>query len=183
MPEARSSLHDVIRPGRFGPARPDEHGLVIAEHRGRRIVQVTAWQETRDPVYHRIRSLVSVADAILDIGGARFWIVSDDPDTMSRLGNAFGIREASVLDLSHSRTCIALEGPSVRRALAKGVPLDLHPAIFREGEAAQTVVDHVGILIRRTGTDRFELFVPRSYAVSLWAWLTESAAEFGYEVI
>jgi sarcosine oxidase gamma subunit len=29
----------------------------------------------------------------------------------------------------------------------------------------------------------FDLFIPRSYAVSFWEWMTDAAMEFGYKVI
>ncbi len=34
------------------------------------------------------------------------------------------------------------------------------------------------ILWRAPGGDRFDLFVGRSYAVSLWEWLLDAAAEY-----
>ena len=73
-------------------------------------------------------------------------------------------------------------GLKARNVLAKGVAVDLHTSIFPVQAIAHTMVEHAGVLVHRVGPEAFELYVPRSYAVNLWHWLTESAAEFGYGV-
>jgi len=77
---------------------------------------------------------------------------------------------------------LELSGPAVRRLLAKGVGLDLHPRVFAVGETALTMLAHQHVQLTRTGTDDFELVAPRSTAHDLWDWLQVSAAEFGLEV-
>jgi sarcosine oxidase subunit gamma len=63
------------------------------------------------------------------------------------------------------------------------VPIDLHPKAFPAGAAAITHAAHIGVILWRPDeTDRFVLGSARSYSVSLWHWLMESAAEFGTSV-
>ena len=40
---------------------------------------------------------------------------------------------AAIVDQSHGRTILRVTGPKVRDALAKGVPVDLHPRAFTDG--------------------------------------------------
>ena len=74
----------------------------------------------------------------------------------------------------------ACGGPKARDALAKGVPIDLHPRVFRPGDAAVTSA-HIGVhLWQVDDAPTYELIVPRSFAVAFREWFDEAAAEFGY---
>ncbi|MEI9964423.1 MAG: sarcosine oxidase subunit gamma family protein [Caulobacteraceae bacterium] len=89
---------------------------------------------------------------------------------------------ASVSDQSDGYAAVELGGSDARRALAKGVPLDLHPAAFAPNDVAVTLIAHVGAVVWRAD-DAFLVAVFRSYAGSFWGWLAQSAAEFGLEVV
>lgn len=96
-------------------------------------------------------------------------------------GRVAGI--AAVADQSSGYGVLRLEGPRVRDVLAKGVPIDLDPSVFRPGDAAVTLAGHVGIVLWQAGEEPgYDVAVFRSYAESFWAWLTASAAEFGLSV-
>lgn len=91
---------------------------------------------------------------------------------------------ASVVDQSDGYAVLRISGPRVRDALAKGVPLDLHPRAFQVGDVAATVVSHIGTTFwrlddRQDGAPVFEFVIFRSLATSFWHWLDESASEFG----
>ena len=67
--------------------------------------------------------------------------------------------------------------------LAKGIAIDLHPRAFKPGDVALTIAAHIGVQLWQVDeAPTYEIAVPRSLAKSLWAWLSASAAEFGYEV-
>lgn len=90
---------------------------------------------------------------------------------------------AAIMDQSHGRVTIAIEGHNARAVLAKGCRLDLHPRAFASGHVASTAIAQVGCLIHQSdASPRFELTIFTSYARPLFHWLTESAAEFGYEI-
>ncbi len=90
---------------------------------------------------------------------------------------------AAISNQSDGRTIIRVSGPNARDALAKGVPLDLHPKSFRPGHAAATIVAHIGVsLWQLDDAPSYELAVFRSFAVALWEFLIESSAEFGVSV-
>ena len=89
---------------------------------------------------------------------------------------------AGVIDQGSGLHALELSGPAVRRTLAKGLGLDLHPRVFEVGETALTLLAHQHVQLTRTGADDFELVAPRSTAHDLWDWLQASAVEFGLEV-
>ena len=91
------------------------------------------------------------------------------------LGNA-----ASLFDWSDSRALLELSGPRVRETLAKGLPVDLHPRVFKPGCAAVTRIGHIGVTLWQTdAAPRYLMAVPRSYAGDLLRWLLQAGAEYG----
>lgn len=90
---------------------------------------------------------------------------------------------ASVMDQSHGRVIIRIDGAKSRAVLAKGTPVDLHADEFPIGKSAVTQMAHVGVHLTRTGKNAFELSVFRGFSESFWEWLTEQSEEFGYQVV
>lgn len=94
---------------------------------------------------------------------------------------------AAVADQSDGRAVLRLSGAMVRRALAKGCMIDLHPAAFPVGMTALTSITYIGVQLWRAadGPDGsvFEIMVPRSMSGSFWSWFSASAAEFGCQVL
>jgi len=89
---------------------------------------------------------------------------------------------AAIVDQSHGRTVIGIEGQTARRMLAKGIRIDLHPSAFPVGAVAVTDCTHLGVALLRAAEDRYELIVFATFARELWHWVTEAAGEFGYTV-
>ena len=90
---------------------------------------------------------------------------------------------ASVAEQSDGRTVLRIAGPKARDVLAKGLPIDLHPRVFRPGDTALTVAALIGVQIWQTNeAPTYELAVFRGFARSFWNFLTESAAEYGCEI-
>ncbi|KAB0683001.1 sarcosine oxidase subunit gamma [Aureimonas leprariae] len=86
----------------------------------------------------------------------------------------------SVCDQSSGYGVLRLSGPNVRDTLAKGVPIDLHPAAFAPGDAAVTLASHVGIVLWQVDeAPTYDVAVFRSFAASFAHWLVASAEEFG----
>lgn len=115
--------------------------------------------------------------------GPRHWLlVLDRRADLDAMGPA--LAEACALsDQSESRGILHLAGPRVREVLAKGVPVDLDPTVFRTGSAAATLVSHVGVQLWQVDdAPTYDLAVPRSQAGTIWSWLVASAAEYGVTV-
>ncbi len=111
-----------------------------------------------------------------------YWVLAPDPKVISQLLAAVPSSAGTVTDLSHSRVRLRVEGPAVRALLAQGISVDLHPRSFAVGAFAQTALHHTGVLLERCAQERYELYVLRTFAVSLWEWLLDAALPGGYEI-
>jgi sarcosine oxidase subunit gamma len=120
---------------------------------------------------------------LLRTGPEHFWIITQDgEDIVPALQTAVAPAIGSVTALSHSRTCIWIEGSHSREVLATGIALDLDPAVFPPNSFALTGLHHTPTMVLRSDATRFELYVSRTFAVWTWEWLTDAALQHGYEV-
>jgi len=173
-------------------------GVVATERDGLGIAHVTARNARTAALGQAIRERFHLAlpdgprrecngeVAVAGIGPGR-WLL-----TCENGGNAFaaGLRDslenhAAVVDLSDAYLVLRLAGARLRGALAKLVPIDLHERSFGVGDVAQTVAEHMSVVLWRLedsalGEVAFELAVGRSYADSLYRAIRDSAAEFGF---
>lgn len=107
------------------------------------------------------------------------WLLVSDSRTFEVPAN---IGSGTITDVSHGRAALRVSGPHVRAVLAKGCPLDLHPRGFPLDRCAQTAIAKVSVILDHMQADVFDLYCSRSHAGSFWHWLTEAAAEYGYDV-
>lgn len=80
----------------------------------------------------------------------------------------------AVVDISERALTLALEGPRAIDVLQAGCPRDLRKLTV--GEGRRTVFEGVEIVLLRTGEDRFEVDVWRSFASWLHLALTTAAS-------
>ena len=192
---ARHALHGRAKPGRQG--RTDGAAGVHV-----RLAVSSAFAHVLPAPGQRAACLQALAEAFgADFGvdaprravrtDALAWRWCGPDRWLASAPGALGLHErlrevlgdsACTVDQDSGLHALELSGPAVRRLLAKGVGLDLHPRVFAVGETALTLLAHQHVQLTRTGTDDFELVAPRSTAHDLWDWLQVSAAEFGLEV-
>ena len=124
------------------------------------------------------------AGRVFRTGPEQFWIVgpAGNGDAEAQLRQVIPPAVGAVTALSHSRTRVVIEGACARAVLRKGIPLDFDPDVFRVDQAALTGLHHTPILVHRAGADRYELYAMRSFALSVWEWLTDAALEYGYDI-
>ncbi len=79
----------------------------------------------------------------------------------ARLGEAFYL-----CDQSDAWVALEIEGAPVRRVLERICPLDLDADAFPVDAAQRTVMEHLAVIIIRTGDDRFLMLSPSSSARS-----------------
>lgn len=89
---------------------------------------------------------------------------------------------ASVSEQSDSRAWIRISGKRSRDALAKMIAIDLHPSVFRNGDAAATPMSHIPVHLWRSQGDVFNILVPSGFAVALWRSILDHSAEYGVEI-
>lgn len=116
-------------------------------------------------------SAVGIRESSVRPAGYRQWFVAGNevlPNALVRdLSNALA-GSAFVSDQSHGRVRIGVSGLLATDLLSKGTAVDLHPSAFPEGRTAMTLFGHISMQLTRTGADRFELTVLRSFAESLY---------------
>jgi sarcosine oxidase, subunit gamma len=122
--------------------------------------------------------------------GPDAWLLTCPPgEAASHIGSlrdALSDVHAAITDVSDGRVALRLGGPSARDVLAKGCPLDLHPRAFAAGRCAQSLLAKASVLIHLLADDArgptFDVYVARSFAHYLFAWLEDAGREYGVQV-
>ncbi|WP_246752871.1 sarcosine oxidase subunit gamma family protein [Sinorhizobium sp. BG8] len=86
--------------------------------------------------------------------------------------------KAAIVDQSHGRVRILIEGEAVEAVLAKGMPVDLAPSNFPVGKSVTTMIGHLSTHVTRMQDNAFEIIVTRSFAETLWEDLVTMAGEY-----
>lgn len=192
MFECRSALASRLQPrsasGVGGP-------LTIGEGPGCALVQASAFVGTMGELERIVRGVLgaglpqrvgatecSTDHRIFKVGPERFWIVGPQGAWIASLEQAVRAQIGSIVSLSHARTRLFIDGAASRAVLSRGIALDLHPEAFRLDAYALTGLEHTPVLLHRAAPNRYELYVPRTFAVWVWEWLTDAALPFGFEV-
>jgi heterotetrameric sarcosine oxidase gamma subunit len=191
-----SPLGAIFANGRYGAKGPDGPGVGFRLRHPLSIVAVMARNGRAAALADAMRdsfglSLPGPGLSAVENGRALRWAGPEqwlaiaeggrDGELHERLQAALA-ETAALVDQSHGRVAIVIAGPRARSVLAKATAVDLHPSRFHPGQVAMTQMAHVGVHLTATAPDVFELLVFRSFAESLFEFLTAMAAEYGYEV-
>ena len=197
MPEFRSALAALYAPGR----RPAgcEPAVRFTEIVGWDLLQAAAWSGRGDALRQTLADQLGVdppatpnrrvaADGIelLTVAPDRLWCLGPEPD--SRLAGlpAIDPRTGCVTRLGHSHARVRIEGPGTRRLLAQEIAIDLSAPAFAADTLARTSLHHVPVVLlcidAATDAPVFDLFLPRSFAASTFAYLLDLAAAVDHEV-
>jgi sarcosine oxidase, subunit gamma len=85
-------------------------------------------------------------------------------------------QDIAAVDLSCGLKTLRVEGAATLEVLGKGCGLDLHPRSFPAGHCTRTRFAQLAVIIECTDLKPcFELYVGRSYASYLKAWLADAA--------
>ncbi len=159
-----------VGPGQFWIVGPDDSPAMPMATAGSRSQGASVARLDERP-----RPFGAGPEQVRSAGGQNTWATS--------LGHAVPSAIGSLTSLSHGRTRLFVDGPAAREVLSKGIALDLHPEVFRCDAYALTGLQDTPVLLHRTGAQRYELYVLRTYAGWIWEWLTDAALPFGYDVV
>ena len=112
------------------------------------------------------------------LGPDEWLVLADSAEVISELVEALGGEPGSAVDVSANRTIVELSGPFARDVLEKGCPVDLHPREFGPGNAVQTTVGPVPVLLWQTDAQTYRLFPRSSFADYLARWLMDAMSEY-----
>ncbi|MBX2854181.1 MAG: (2Fe-2S)-binding protein [Rhodobacteraceae bacterium] len=166
----------------------------LVEERPRPLWRVEAWPGRRAAVEGLLRELSGGAapaygrteigeDEIeLSRAGPLSWrVLGLGPEGGERLA-MMDAEDGAALELSHAEVAVRIGGREAATLLNRFLPLDLRDASFPEGSTAITGFHHTPVTLDRLSgasiPPTYRLWVPRSYAWSLWGLLRESAAQW-----
>ncbi len=121
------------------------------------------------------RAVISDQGAMLRTEPLKWWLISKDSREFSQVDVQAEL--GCLLDLSHSKAWLQIGGERAAELLNHFVAIDLRRDRFGPGAVAATSFHHVGVTLWRE-ENAFNLFLPRSYAVSLWELLRDSAVQY-----
>lgn len=190
MVERVSALAGHLGPRRLGIVGDAGPGIRLSERRIASLWQVAAWPG-RVAEAGRAAAVAAGAEAAPKPGqsaaGGAGTLLRTEPLKWLLVAEralprpAVEAADATLLDLSHARTVLRIEGSAALDLLSRLVPLDLRPRSFPEGRVAASGLHHVGVMLHRRGPG-FDLYLPRSFALSLFEHIAEAAAQFGAEI-
>ena len=190
-----SPLNFVHKVGKFGDndKKSQNNILKVSEINGLLIFQIAQYKNSSFDV-SKIRldglsfpsSLKSTSNSntrILWIGPNNWLVFSSVLDLLEKEKNQFNEAEFAIIDISHSRTIIELEGNLVNEVLKKGCPLDINS--LKDGDCANSVYNGINITIDfiSESPKKVRILGLRSYGESLHHSVTDACLEFGYEAI
>ena len=179
MFERRSALAGSLHAAPGGP-------LTIGEVRGWQLWQVTAQPGAEaamlaslsaqvGPLPQQVGMATQSQGRTLMLVGPAQYLLSGGPVTLPDA-------EGAVVELTHARTRLYLEGSDAPEVLSRGAPIDFHDSAFPLGAFAQTGIHHTPVLIHRVGQQRYEIDTLRTFALTVWHWLEDACLPFGYGV-
>lgn len=185
----RSELAGIVPAGgvQFGSAAS---GIVLAERWPLAMFQLTAISDAALPAieaameYRMPEPGLSAANAELTTlwcGPSRWLMVGPRAAHAGLAAKLAALaRHAAVVDLSHARTVLRIQGQRSRDVLAKLCALDFHPRAFASGRCGLSSMAGVSTLIHKFDeAPTFDLFVQRSFAREFRDCARAAAAEFG----
>jgi sarcosine oxidase subunit gamma len=194
MVEPLSPLGAAWKPGAHGNIKGSA-GVTLTETRPGSIVQVAAWPGQEKPAIAAIArtcglkladgagaGVAEATKAAFGFAPGRFLVVDQAAGLEGELAAAIPGAVGSITSLSHGRTAIRIEGAKAEWVLAKFFAIDFSLAAFPVGSGVSTSHHDIFAQIQRTGADRFDVYVFRSFARSFWTALCHAAEEVGYEV-
>ena len=112
-------------------------------------------------------------------------VMAADNDGELRAGLAAALADVhhAIVDVSHSRAVIGLQGPNARDVLMKGTNIDLHPRQFGPDNCIQAHLGRCHMLLHQLDDGpSYDIYVHRSFAIYAWNWLSDAAREYGLSV-
>ena len=117
------------------------------------------------------------------------WLAPDEFLVLCEAGEEAGLHSQLMLDLGKVHAAVtnvtdalcamSLRGPALRKVLAKGCALDLHPSVFTAGMCAQTMLSHAAVTLVAVSDDQFTLICRTSFAAYVHDWLMDASLEYG----
>ena len=167
-------------------------GISIAKVAGRTLINLRC----EDNIKAKLETLFGTPlpaepNKIVSIGTRRaLWLGPDETllmieeeqevEFILNLKTLIGDAHYAATPVSDAIKIFRLGGARRLDVLAKGCALDLHPASFKQGDCAQSMLAHAAITLAADTPDSLLLFCRTSYSDYVTSWLKDAAVEYGY---
>ena len=191
MADYMSALNEVLKPGLYGQVEKGQPFVSISEKTGLHLTQISFFVSQKSSMHKFLDE--SYGCGLPQAGGvsqgkigrrhifaarlepSKIMLIS--PEAITDIPDAF-----YPLDVSDARTLIDISGTAATKTLSRLCALDFSDGSFPVGAFATTGMHHIGVSIWHN-KDGYRLFVPRSYAASLYHLILQIAEQFGCEVL
>jgi len=179
---------------------PTHNGLVqvhITAQRLQSVTLISTWASGIEALTRALQSALGCAPpshtgqaAVCDMGlllrsgPLEFMLIGAHaaPDRVHGLRTHVPAQIGSVLDLSHARIRVQVQGEKAVDALAKLYALDFRPVAFPTGRFKLTGHHHIPCMLHRLESQRFDLYFLTTYAHGQIDALMDVALEYGVEL-
>lgn len=86
-------------------------------------------------------------------------------------------------DVTEALRAVEIDGGRSSDLIAKGCSLDLHPTVFRAGQAKRSLLGQVRVLLHRISASRYRIYFDVSVREHVMQWLKVSAEEFRHDMV
>ena len=102
--------------------------------------------------------------------------LDDQTNLVDKLFNEISkLNQGAVTNVSDHWVMINLNGNKVYNLLSKSCPYNFNDFKNKKGSVAQTIVNHIDVILHHKEDDNLNLFVRRSFSEDLWLWINDSA--------
>ena len=82
----------------------------------------------------------------------------------------------SVSDVTDQFVMINFNGTKIFELFSFGTPCDFSEFKEKKGSTAETILNHIDVIIHHKSTNSINLFVRRSFSEHLWSWINDAAS-------
>jgi len=82
----------------------------------------------------------------------------------------------SITDVSDQWVILNMKGENVFEILSKGSPFNFNEFKKNKNVVAQTLLNHIDVIIHNHDTNNINLFVRNSFSEHLWLWINDSSS-------
>ena len=192
MADYISALHDHVKPGTYGNLQKGKGSVSVQEITGMAITQLAAFPAQKTAFHKFLLDRFQFGlpqpgrvETGMNTKKGRCFSARLDPAKIILMADStpnYIPAEFYPLDLSDARTVLKIEGANAEALLARLCAVDLSDKAFPDGSFAMTGMHHVSVSIWRYQT-AYMLFMPRSFAASLYHLIMQIAEQFGCEVL
>ena len=91
------------------------------------------------------------------------------------INNIHKINLGAITDVTDQFIMIKMKGSQIYDLFSNGCPYNFNDFKNKKGSVAQTIVNHIDVILHHKQENDLNLFVRRSFSEDLWLWINDSA--------